>query len=146
VYRSVPTPFYSAFPTLLLSLDVWYAAPSPGGRSACPPNLYCQAWTEGVQGSMAMKFRLILTQNGQHIPRSDEPVFRSEDEAQKEKMVRDSGLRGVPDKGYKWVVVPQARTTSLVEQSRKRQPLAIRMGKDARRKSLSRALRKSSVP
>jgi hypothetical protein len=78
---------------------------------------------------MAMKFRLILLQNGRHNPRIDEPVFPTEEEAQQEKLDRETRLHGLPDKGYKYQIVSEGRTpNSLVKHFGKPQSLGKRKG------------------
>ena len=78
------------------------------------------------------KFRLILTENGHHVLRPDEPTFRTREDADREKVVRDSGLGDKRSKGYEWIVEEVRNQTPLWKQGPKQHSFAKQIGKDRR--------------
>ncbi len=62
---------------------------------------------------MAKIYRLLLTRDKVHVPSINERTFKSPGEAEKERVVLNAGLCGVPSQGLEWIVVPEGRDKSL---------------------------------
>jgi hypothetical protein len=78
------------------------------------------------------QFHLILTENGHHRPRSDEPTFRTREDADREKAVRDSGLGDMRSQGYEWIVEEVRNQTPLWKQGPKQHSFAKQTDKNRR--------------
>jgi hypothetical protein len=62
---------------------------------------------------MAVKYRIVLQENGVDEPRIDEPVYSDPVEADRECRFKNTDLHAARDQGYEYIVRPEKKIIHL---------------------------------